>query len=858
MKKEEKKADMVILAGDFNSKVGKVQIGDICLGNFSKGKRNENGEALVNFCEANGLYIVNSRFQHSSRHQTTWEGQCKIEGTIRPIYNQIDFVICKQKDKSMFQNARSYSGTSVNSDHRLLKTKMTTEWWKMKRGKQEKKIRIDTNRISGEQEIREEYKTNLQTRMENEPFNSMITPQENWENIMKAATETAMETAGEEKPQKQANRTYNEDIEKMTKEQKKLRLEIKSCQDNEKKKKLKEKRNKIQHKISKKALEIRNEEIDKQVEEIENAAEGAKMFKAVGKIFRQQYENPKVEDEEGKLATDPNKILELTTEFFKDKFYKEEEPEIEPYRGGARPLDKPITKEEVEKSFKRLNNGRATGEDGIPGELLKYGPQALAEQTAQVFNAAFETHQPLKINDGNMRTLPKPGKPKGPRKNLRPVTLLNTIRKSLSLITLDRIRDKVETYLSANQSGFRPFRSTSDVVWTHRWLAAKTALSDLEIKVTGIDMSAAFDTIQRQRLLQILEEILEEDEIRLVQFLLSNTNISIKVNGATQELPFLSNIGTPQGDSLSPVLFILYLEKALKEIRDLPDKKEDYLPSEIAYADDVDFVSLIQHKDIKAVQAVLKKYNLLVNEEKTEYTEIKREKKKEDEQWRKAKKVGSLLGDEEDMGRRRTLAAAAMGKMNKIWIRKDKISQKRKINLYRALVKSILMYNCGTWGVTKTEEEKMDAFHRKQLRRVMGVKYPTKISNTKLYSKTGEKPISETMRRSRWKLLGHILRRDQQIPANMAMNLYFNEDIRGGKKFRGARRTTLPTVLNTDLSRIQHRDHNYCRQIKLANAKDLRNLQQLAVDRKFWRCLVARVVGAGRAESSVDDSAEAP
>ena len=140
----------------------------------------------------------------------------------------------------------------------------------------------------------------------------------------------------------------------------------------------------------------------------------------------------------------------------------------------------------------------------------------------------------------------------------------------------------------------------------------------------------------------------------------------------------------------------------------------------------------------------------------------------------------------------------------------------------------------------------------------MGVKYPTKISNTKLYSKTGEKPISETMRRSRWKLLGHILRRDQQIPANMAMNLYFNEDIRGGKKFRGARRTTLPTVLNTDLSRIQHRDHNYCRQIKLANTEDLRNLQQLAVDRKFWRCLVARVVGAGRAESSVDDSAEAP
>ena len=82
-------------------------------------------------------------------------------------------------------------------------------------------------------------------------------------------------------------------------------------------------------------------------------------------------------------------------------------------------------------------------------------------------------------------------------------------------------------------------------------------------------------------------------------------------------MPFLSNIGTPQGVSLSPVLFILYLEAALKEVRDLPDHhQEDHLPSEIAYADDVDFVSLIKHKDIKAVQEILKKYNLLVNEEK--------------------------------------------------------------------------------------------------------------------------------------------------------------------------------------------------------------------------------------------------
>ena len=396
-----------------------------------------------------------------------------------------------------------------------------------------------------------------------------------------------------------------------------------------------------------------------------------------------------------------------------------------------------------------------------------------------MFNEMFETHQPLKINDGNMQALPKPGKPKGPRKNLRPVTLLNTIRKSLSLISLYRIRDEVEMYLSVNQRGFRPFRSTADVVWTHRWFAAKAALSNINIKITGIDMSSAFDTINRELLLNILENIINEDELRLIRFLLSDTHISLKIKGVTIEQPFLSNVGTPQGDSLSPVLFILYLEAALREIRDLNDNNEENLPTEVAYADDVDFISMVKYKDVSQVQLVLKKYDLLVNNDKTEYTNIKREAKKEDETWRKVKKVGSLLGDEEDINRRKALSTAAMNKMLAIWIRTDKINQARRIKLYRALVRSILLYNCGTWAATKEVEQKLDAFHRKQLKRVLGIKYPTRISNKALYQKTGEQPISSIMRKSRWELFGHIMRRDRKIPAHKAVELYFDQDSNG-------------------------------------------------------------------------------
>ena len=561
--------------------------------------------------------------------------------------------------------------------------------------------------------------------------------------------------------------------------------------------------------------------------------------------------------DDGKLVTTPNEILRLTTEYFKDKFQKKDVEKIQPFTGKPRALTKQITSEEIYKNFKKLNNNRATGEDGIPGELLKYSPKEVHEYVAKMINDMFITHETLNINNGNVITLEKPGKPKGPRKNLRPVTLLNTIRKAISLCTLYRSREKIEKYLSANQSGFRPFRSTADVVWAHRWFTAKTALEEINIYITGIDMSSAFDTIDRNILLEILQDILDEDELRLVRFLLSDTNISIKVKGATEEMPFLGNVGTPQGDSLSPVLFIVYLEAALREIREI-HSKEEKIPTEMAYADDVDFISLIKHKDVSEVSKILRKYNLIVNNDKTEKTVINRKKNRNEERWRNVKKVGSLIGDEEDINRRKQLATVAMHKIQAMWTSKDKIKLKTKMKVYRALVKSVLIYNCGTWGVPSNIEEKINTFHRRQLRRVLGIRYPTRITNNKLYEITGEIPITTTMRKARWQLLGHILRREN-IPAYKAMEMYLEKTT--NKKFRGKPRTHLPIILNQDLNKYYMndritKDHNYCHRMKLNTLEDLQEMTRLANDRTAWKIITMNISKAGEAATSVDVAAK--
>ncbi|GFS09685.1 retrovirus-related Pol polyprotein from type-1 retrotransposable element R2 [Elysia marginata] len=154
---------------------------------------------------------------------------------------------------------------------------------------------------------------------------------------------------------------------------------------------------------------------------------------------------------------------------------------------------------------------------------IRYAPSILDKQIAQILNKTFEWHEPLRINDGLLITLPKAGKAKGPPSNLRPITLLNSLRKTVStIIVLSCIWPKLEVYLSTSQSGFRPIHSTSDVIRAHRWLTTKVQKdANLEINITGIDMPAAFDTIKRKELLTILKEIVEEDELRIIPHYMS-------------------------------------------------------------------------------------------------------------------------------------------------------------------------------------------------------------------------------------------------------------------------------------------------------------------------------------------------
>jgi len=597
---------------------------------------------------------------------------------------------------------------------------------------------------------------------------------------------------------KRKTQRHDSEIEKLSVKQKDLRLQIANTHNESRKQELKTSRNQILHEIRRRCKDNAERELDAKAEEVEKLKDGAQMFQAVRLMNRRNAPTIKVKDSDGKMICNEKQSSVRIGDHFCKQFNSDTALAVDAFQGDPKPLINPVTVDEVNAALKRLNNGRAAGPDSIQGELLKYSASAISPVICQLLNRIFEI-------------------------------LLTTLRKTMSLVVLRRISKPVNDFLSPSQSGFRQNRSTADIIWCHRWLAAKTQRYKCIINILGIDMSRAFDTIHRDRLLTVIGQFLQEDDVRLIRYLISNTHLQVRV-GSQESDSFATTVGTPQGDSLSPILFIIYLEAALRDVRERVPRnaKEDaHLPFDIEYADDVDFLSTSGSwlRSLEPqVSTILGEWFLQVNGSKTEYALISREADRTSENWRMVKKLGSLLGDQEDVCRRKQLASAAFQSLRHLWKRAKQVSLALRIRLYNSFVLPVLTYNCGTWGITRQCEQSLEAFHRRQLRSILTLKWPNRISNANLYKQCNASPLGLIITKARWRLFGHILRSSHETPSWQAMTYYFQ-----------APRTTLPTVLASDLRRV----HGHLR-----SAEDL--LQLAERDRGEWNSLVNEILEAYR------------
>ena len=461
---------LILIAGDFNSKLGKQLTNELSIGEHSCGIRNTNDSVLAGFLETHGLFACNTAFQHATRHKTTWQGQYRdaTNGSIVPIYKTIDFVICRQSHKSLLTDSRAFAGTLLDSDHRLLIAQLDLSrlyyvWSEIPQPPSAKHARYNTEQLASGP-IRTKFRDAVSESLSD--VNPNLSASQKWDLLTGTLKSAAETTIGRTEPRHK--NTHCQDIAAMSETQRKLRLQINNTRNPARKQALKQQRNRILHAQRRIARDNASVRLGHLASEVERLNDGAKIFRAVREMTRKPASKLKIQDDSGCVICNTAELNERVTHHLGRQFSDPRVMELPAFTGVPAPITMPITPVEVQRAISKLNSGRACGHDDLPADLLTSTADLIAPSIATIFSDALEHREPLDIGKGVLILLQKLGKPVGPLTSVRPIVLLSALRKTLSLIVLSRIATKVYIFLSPSQSGFRRGRSTADVVRCRR------------------------------------------------------------------------------------------------------------------------------------------------------------------------------------------------------------------------------------------------------------------------------------------------------------------------------------------------------------------------------------------------------
>ena len=107
-----RKYDILILLGDFNTKIGRENFIATVAGKYTLHEvTSENGKRLGQLSARNNMIIKSTCFEHKAIHKGTW--MCPLTGVV----NQTDHVIINKRHASSITDVTSCRGPSCDSDH---------------------------------------------------------------------------------------------------------------------------------------------------------------------------------------------------------------------------------------------------------------------------------------------------------------------------------------------------------------------------------------------------------------------------------------------------------------------------------------------------------------------------------------------------------------------------------------------------------------------------------------------------------------------------------------------------------------------------------------------------------------------
>jgi hypothetical protein len=213
-----------------------------------------------------------------------------------------------------------------------------------------------------------------------------------------------------------------------------------------------------------------------------------------------------------------------------------------------------------------MGNGKSPGPDGIPNEVLMCLPESMHTAMHTLMQVMWiKATTPKRWTQSRTVLLHKKDDP-AEVKNYRPICLANTTYKLWTSLITAAVAGFAEEHsvLSCMQEGFRPHKNTERQLQNMLHILEDAALTHKDVLMMYIDFSSAFNTIDQDKLLMIMHDLgFPTDATEVVRNLYSAAETRVSIgHGDTAPIPI--ERGTLQGDTLSPLLFIIFLEPLLR------------------------------------------------------------------------------------------------------------------------------------------------------------------------------------------------------------------------------------------------------------------------------------------------------
>ena len=116
------------------------------------------------------------------------------------------------------------------------------------------------------------------------------------------------------------------------------------------------------------------------------------------------------------------------------------------------------------------------------------------------------------------------------------------------------------------------------------------------------------------------------------------------------------------------------------------------------------------------------------------------------------------------------MAAGAMNTLGRVW-GQGRLRLSTKLRIYESCIVAVLLYCAETWTLLKADVDRLQAFHMRCLRRILGIRWQDHITNMAVKLRTCLEDIEPRLRRRRLALFGHIVRMSPGVPAHDALKI---------------------------------------------------------------------------------------